>query len=357
MKNKIIIILLILFAICFLTPILTSQDNEPYANYIKRVQNYIKAEGLQYELYEDFEKQEPFKNLLTEIKNKQIFMFGDYYRCNEVNLLSTKMFIFLHKNAGYKDFLIDIDAGYQDSYDKWLRKEQTPIDFVPYFTKEAEKILIDYYSSLSESKKFRILCMRNAEQDEGETFTSRIEYMNAGGDDEGYREVIAGNKLKTFIRKLLDKNPKEKYYIYVNAKETTKLSDMNFFKAEYERVGTYLNERNPITKGKVFSTACAVRSGRVAIGRDWVSVVTNDKLNNLPYLIENIMGINVKFMIIPLTKGFNKGAIFDKVRDGGWQLDALAPQGGTSLVDTMYNSINKRWNYLFYFREVSPWKR
>ncbi|MFW5799530.1 MAG: hypothetical protein ACOCV8_01845 [Spirochaetota bacterium] len=356
-RKKIISIVLLLILIFGVFTGFLSSQKQPYANYIKRVKAYIRMEGFEFELYENLEEQKAFKVLLKDIEDKQIFMFGDYYRSKEVNLLATKTFIFLHKNAGYKDMLINIDYEYQDEYDKWLKTGKTDNpEFVPYFTREGEKLLREYYNSLPEDEKFRLLCMSEAAQDEGETFTSRQEYMSNSegrGNDEAYREVVRGNKIKTFIRKLLDDNPEAKYFVYMNLKETSKYSDISFFKSEYERVGTYLNERNEITKGKVFSTTCAVRSGIT----NNITIVTLNSFNNLPFLIESVVGLDTKYYMLPLTKGFAKGSIFNQVREGGWSLDALSPIGTTALVDTIYNKINERWDYLFYFAMVSPWRR
>lgn len=356
MKRRIIftIILIILIFISF--NILSSQK-QSYAGYLRRVQNYIKYEGKEYNFNEDLKGQEAFEMMLEDVGDNIIYMFGDYYRTKEINLLATKVFILLHKYKGFDHMLIDIDAQYQDDYDKWLETGEKDYYFLPYFTKEAEKILFDYYNSLPEQKKFRILCMKEAAQDEGETFTSRDEYLGLGGDDDGYREVVRDNRYKTFVRKLLEKNPYQKYYIYIKFTNTTKFSDMSFFKAEYERLGTYLHERNPISKGRVFSTVCGVRSGRTVIGNYIVSVVPNNSFNNLPYNIEQAMGIDTEFFVLPLTKGFAKGAIFDQVREGGWQIDSLAPAGDMPLVEVKYNKINKRWNYMFYFSLVSQWER
>ncbi len=356
MKSRIIFILCILLLI-FVSAGLLSSQKQSYASYLNRVQNYVQYEGEEFDLYEDLKEQEAFEMMLEDVGENIIYMFGDYYRTNEVNLLATKIFILLHKYKGFDNMLIDIDAEYQDEYDKWLRTGEKDYYFLPYFNKEAEEVLFNYYSSLPKQKKFRILCMKNAAEDEGETFTSREEYLGLGGNDKGYREVVRDNRYKTFVRKLLDENPYEKYYIYIKFTNTTKFSDMSFFTAEYERLGTYLHERNPISKDRVFSTVCGVRSGRTVIGGNMVSVVPNNSFNNLPYNIEVAVGMDVDFLALPLTRGFANGAIFQQVREGGWQIDSLAPVGNLPLVEVKYNKINKRWNYLFYFNMVTPWER
>lgn len=354
MKKKIYVILFILITVGLCSGFIISQQKEPYVNYIKRVKTYIKSEVFIYNSDEDFEKQDAFQEVLQGSSDKQIFMFGDYYRSSDVNLLAAKMFIFLHKNAGYKDMLINIDMEYQEDYEKWLKSEKTSSDFVPYFTKEAEKYLIEYYKSLPEDSKFKIHCMKNATEDEGETFISRVDYLDLGGHPEDYDKfIVPENRLKTYIRLLLEENPTEKYYIYVLQRETTKFSDIKWFRSEHERIGTYLHERNPITKGKVVSTTCAVRSGIT----NQYTIVINNRFNNIPYLMELTLGLDVKTAMLPLMKGFGKGAIFDQVREGGWALDAIAPTGGVALIDTIYNKLNKRWDYLFYFDMVKPWKR
>lgn len=359
MKKIVVYIILSILLIGLSFTLLTSQGRG-FSGYIKRVKGYIKVEGSNYDFNKDLETQEPFKQLITDVKDKKIFMFGDYYRSYQINLMATKMFILLHKNANYDDLLMNIDVKYQKEYDHWLETGEKLGRFVPYFTKSAEKLLRDYYESLPQNRKFKIYCIKDAAQDEGETFTSLKTFMNEGGNDESFRVVVNSNRIKTFIRKLLEKNPDKKYFIYMPWRDTTKYSDMSFFNYELEMVGTYLNERNQYTKGKVISTVCAVRSGIVAFGDQLVSVVPNDDFLNLPFLIENVIGFEKKTYFLPLTAGHGNGYMLEQVENyprGGWQLDALAPPNQTALVETRYNKINKRWDYLFYFHMISPWKR
>lgn len=367
MKKRAIALLLILTAsVIFISGLLTSQRKQPYANYIKRVKGYIKAEGNEYDLESNFSEQIAFQELLDEVKDKQIFMFGEYYMTKEVNLLASKLFVLLHKNLGFKHMLLNIDYEHQTDYDMWLETGNLQEGrFVPYFTKEAGKILRDYYKTLPVDEKFSIICMKGIEEDEGDTFTSREKYMAASkgtGSDAGYRLVVRSNKLKTYIRKRLERDPEEKLFIYISYKETTKYSDLSYFSYEYETIGTYLNERNPYTKDSVASSVCVVRSGRLYIGRNKVSVIPHDRFNNLPFLIFSIFGYDVDTYLLPLNHsrmGVAKGEIFDDVQEGGWQIDSLAPDNNVSvsLVDIQYNYIGKRWDYAFYFQMVTPWER
>jgi hypothetical protein len=360
LKKIFVYSLLSMFFIGFACTLLTSQKGRGYSGYIKRVKGYIGVEGSLYDFEKDLEKQEPFKQILKDIKDKQIFMFGDYHRSYQINLLATRMFIFLHKNANYDDLLINIDAEYQKEYDRWLETGEKLGNFVPYFTKPGEKLIRDYYKSLPKNRKFKIYCIKNAAQDEGETFTSLKTFMQKGGNDESFRVVVNSNRIKTFIRKLFDKNPDKKYFIYIPWRDTTKFSDMSFFNYEFETVGTYLNERNEHTKGEVISTVCAIRSGIVSFGDELVSVVPNDDFLNLPFLIESVIGFDENTYLLPLTKGHGKGYVLEQVENyprGGWQLDTIAPPNQIALVETRYNKINKRWDYLFYFHMISPWKR
>ncbi len=85
-------------------------------------------------------------------------------------------------------------------------------------------------------------------------------------------------------------------------------------------------------------------------------VMASDYPNNMPYIIEKATK-SAPSIVLPLTKGYGHGAMFEKVQEGGWEMDSISRNGGRVLMRVMYNKINKRWDYIFYFREVTPWER